>query len=249
MKPWLTRGRIAWLVVLSVLIVDQIVKVWIKTHLYWHESIRITDWFYIYFTENNGMAFGLEIFGKLFLTLFRVVAVGAILWFLYKAVRLRMKMGFVACLALVFAGAVGNIIDSVCYGVVFSESTHHALATFLPEGGGYAPWFFGKVVDMFYFPIIDTEWPDWMPLVGGDRFVFFSPIFNVADASISCGVIALLIFYHGYLSKAYHDAVTSHKQASTAAQVPSDQRDTRANASTHAGNHRKEKEEDGEKRD
>ena len=168
MKKLLTKGQIALLVIFSVLIIDQVIKIWIKTHMYWHESIRITDWFYIYFTENNGMAFGMEIFGKLFLTTFR----------------------------------------SVFYGVFFNESTHSQIASFMPEGGGYSTWFYGKVVDMFYFPIIDTNWPTWMPFVGGEHFIFFSPIFNFADAAISCGIIALLLFYSKYLNDSYHHSVT-----------------------------------------
>ena len=210
MGKLLTKGRVAWAVVLSVLIVDQAIKVWVKLTMYRHESIRIADWFYIYFTENNGMAFGMEIFGKLFLTLFRVLAVGAIGYLLYRFVKQGLKTGFIVCAALVLAGALGNIIDCVCYGVLFSESTHAAVATFLPIDGGYAPWFYGKVVDMFYFPIIESQWPDWLPLVGGQQFIFFSPIFNFADAAITCGIIALLLFYGRYMNESYH-ALTQGK--------------------------------------
>ena len=176
MNKVLTKGRIAWLIIFVVLVIDQVIKIWIKTHMYWHESIRVTDWFYIYFTENNGMAFGMEIFGKLFL------------------------------------GALGNIVDSVFYGVLFNESTYSQIASFLPEEGGYAPLFYGRVVDMLYFPIIDTHWPEWMPLVGGERFIFFSPIFNFADTAISCGIIALLLFYSKYLNTAYHVAMQKDGQ-------------------------------------
>jgi len=172
--------------------------------MYWHESIHVTDWFYIYFTENNGMAFGMEIFGKLFLTLFRIVAVSLIGYYLVKIIKQHLKTGFIICVSLILAGALGNIIDSIFYGVIFSESTHHTLATFMPEGGGYSTWFYGKVVDMFYFPIIDTNWPEWVPFVGGDHFIFFSPIFNFADAAISCGMIALIIFYGKYINRIYH---------------------------------------------
>jgi signal peptidase II len=124
MKKLFTKGRIALLVIFSVLIIDQIIKVWIKTHMYWHESIRVTDWFYIYFTENNGMAFGMEIFGKLFLTTFRIVAVALIGWYLYKIIKKGFKTGYIVCVALILTGALGNIIDSVFYGVIFNESTH-----------------------------------------------------------------------------------------------------------------------------
>lgn len=194
----------ALLTVFSVVIIDQLIKVWVKLSMYWHESIRITDWFHIYFTENNGMAFGMEFIGKLFLTSFRIVAVILIGWYLNKIIKEGMKTGYIVCFSLIFAGALGNIIDSVFYGVLFSESTYSQIATFLPEGGGYASLMYGRVVDMFYFPIIDTIWPEWMPWVGGDRFVFFSPIFNFADAAISCGMIALLLFYGKYFSKALH---------------------------------------------
>lgn len=133
MKNFFTKGRIALLVIFSVLIIDQVIKVIVKTHMYWHESIRITDWFYIYFTENNGMAFGLEIFGKLFLTSFRIVAVGVIGWFLYKFIKHGMKTGFIVCVSLILTGALGNIIDSVFYGVLFNESTYSQLATLCPK--------------------------------------------------------------------------------------------------------------------
>lgn len=206
-----TKANIAIFIILGVLIIDQAIKIWVKTSMYWHENIRIADWFYIYFTENVGMAFGMELFGKLFLTLFRIVAVAFIGWALYKIIKKGMKAGFIVCISLILAGAIGNIIDSVFYGVLFNESTPSQIATFLPEGGGYAPLFYGKVVDMFYFPIIDTNWPEWMPFVGGDHFIFFSPIFNFADAAISCGTIALLLFYTQSFSEAYH-LLTSKKK-------------------------------------
>ena len=192
----------AALIVAAVLVIDQVIKIAVKTNMFLHEHIRITDWFYIYFTENNGMAFGLEIFAKIFLTLFRIVAVILITWYLARIVRQseKVKNGYIVCLSLILAGAVGNIIDCVFYGEVFSASTHTQIASWVPVGQGYADWLHGKVVDMFYFPIIDSYWPDWMPFVGGEHFIFFSPIFNFADASISCGIIALLLFYSRYLN-------------------------------------------------
>lgn len=196
-----SKGKMALITILAVLIIDQVLKVWVKTNMYWHESIRITDWFHIYFTENNGMAFGMEFIGKLFLTSFRLVAVVLIGWYLVKIIKEHKKTGYIICIALIFAGALGNIIDSVFYGVLFNDSTYSQIATFMPQGGGYAPLLYGRVVDMFYFPIIDTTWPQWLPYLGGDRFIFFSPIFNFADAAISCGMIALLIFYGKYLNK------------------------------------------------
>ena len=204
MKNILTKGRLAILIVVLVLVIDQIIKVLVKTSMFWHESIRVTDWFYIFFTENPGMAFGMELFPKWFLTLFRIIAVSAIGWYLARIIKQKLKTGYIVCISLILAGAVGNIIDSIFYGVIFGESTPHAIATFMPEGGGYSTWFYGKVVDMFYFPIIETNWPDWMPFVGGEHFIFFSPIFNFADASISCGMIALLLFYGKYLNRLYH---------------------------------------------
>lgn len=203
MGAFFTKGRIALLTIFSVLVIDQVIKIIVKTTMYWHESIRIADWFYIYFTENNGMAFGMEIFGKLFLTSFRIVAVSVIGWFLYKFVQKGLKTGFIVCVSLILAGALGNIIDSLFYGLVFNESTHAQIASFMPAEGGYAPFLYGKVVDMFYFPIIETNWPSWMPFIGGEHFIFFSPIFNFADAAISCGIIALLLFYSKYLNDSY----------------------------------------------
>lgn len=211
MKLRLTKGQISILIIFSVLIIDQIIKIIVKTNMYWHESIRITDWFYIYFTENNGMAFGMEIFGKFFLTTFRIIAVGLIGWYIHRVVKRGFKTGYIVCISLILAGALGNIIDSVFYGVIFNESTHSQIATFMPEAGGYSTWFYGKVVDMFYFPIIETNWPSWMPFVGGEHFIFFSPIFNFADAAISCGIIALLIFYSKYLNNAYHAGIKQNE--------------------------------------
>ena len=202
MKKFLTQGRLAALIVVLVLVIDQIIKIWVKTTMYLHQSYHITDWFYIYFTENNGMAFGLEIFAKLFLTSFRIAMSVLITWYLSKLVRKteKVKTGFIVCLSLILAGAIGNIIDCVFYGEIFTASTHSTLASMVPFGEGYGSILEGKVVDMFYFPIIDTFWPDWMPFVGGDHFIFFSPIFNFADAAISCGMIAMLLFYSHSLS-------------------------------------------------
>ena len=199
MKKFLTKGQLSALIVIAVLIIDQIIKIWVKTSMYWHESIKITDWFYIYFTENNGMAFGMEIFNKFFLTGFRIIAAIAITWLLIQYVKKNYKTGFLVCVSLILAGAIGNIIDCVFYGEIFSESTHSLIAQFVPIGQGYSDWFYGKVVDMFYFPLIETNWPEWMPFVGGEHCIFFSPIFNFADAAISCGIIALILFYGKYL--------------------------------------------------
>ena len=205
MKKFLTKGQLSALIVIAVLIIDQIIKIWVKTNMYWHESIKITDWFYIYFTENNGMAFGMEIFNKIFLTSFRIIAAIAITWLLRQYVKKDYKTGFLVCVSLILAGAIGNIIDCVFYGEIFSESTHSLIAQFVPVGEGYSDWFYGKVVDMFYFPLIETNWPEWMPFVGGKHFIFFSPIFNFADAAISCGIIALILFYGKYFGNIMED--------------------------------------------
>ena len=194
------KGYLAAFIIIGVLVIDQIIKIWVKTTMFLHSSIHITDWFQIFFTENNGMAFGMELFGKLFLTTFRIVAVILILWYLVDIIKRNLKTGYIVCIAMILAGACGNIIDCVFYGVIFNESTYSQIASFVPVGEGYGSWFQGRVVDMFYFPIIDTHWPSWLPIWGGQHFIFFSPIFNFADASISCGIIALLLFYHKYLN-------------------------------------------------
>lgn len=203
MKDFFTKGRIAWIVIIGTLIIDQTIKIIVKTHMYLHDNIRIANWFYIYFTENNGMAFGMELFGKLFLTTFRIAAVILIGWYLYKMVKNGAKTGFIICVSLIFTGAVGNIVDSMFYGVIFNESTNTQIASLFPAAGGYSSLLYGKVVDMFYFPIIDTYWPMWMPVVGGEHFIFFSPIFNFADSCISCGIIALIIFYSKYFNASF----------------------------------------------
>lgn len=192
----------AALVISIVLIIDQAVKLWIKTHMMLGEEYRVFDWFIIHFTENNGMAFGLEwggIWGKILLTLFRIVAVGGIFWYLKKVIAQGAKPLFITSLALIFAGAVGNIIDSAFYGVLFNDS-YGQLASFLPEEGGYAPLLQGKVVDMLYFPLIKGFLPEWLPWVGGDYFIFFRPIFNIADSAITLGVALILLFQRKELS-------------------------------------------------
>ena len=138
MKKFLTKGQLAVFIVIAVLVIDQIIKILVKTNMYWHESIRITDWFHIFFTENNGMAFGMEIFNKLFLTSFRLIASVGIAWLLYKFIKKNLKTGFIVCVSLILAGALGNIIDCVFYGEIFSESTHSQIASFVPVGEGYA---------------------------------------------------------------------------------------------------------------
>ena len=182
------------LLVPVLLVADQAIKISVKTSMFLHESRRVTDWFYILFTENRGMAFGMELFDKLFLTSFRIIAVVALTWYIIRRIRLGVHWGLLVCLTLILAGAAGNIIDCLFYGMVFDAPQPPAVAGFVPWGTGYAPMMMGRVVDMFYFPLVEWDWPSWLPLWGGEHFIFFSPIFNFADACISCGCIAMILF-------------------------------------------------------
>ncbi len=176
---------------------DQLSKIWIKTHMYLGQEYKVANWFYIHFTENNGMAFGLELggdYGKLFLSVFRIIFVSGLAWFLWKMVKEKAGKLYISILSLVFAGAIGNIIDSVFYGVCFSTSDFGGVAALFPPEGGYAELLHGKVVDMLYFPIISGQFPAWLPVWGGESFLFFRPVFNIADAAISCGVIMWIVF-------------------------------------------------------
>jgi len=198
--PTRSKGWIATGVIFLVLIADQVLKFWIKTNMTLYESKHITDWFYIYFTENNGMAFGIELFDKFFLTTLRMVAAGFLVWYLCRICRKpETRLGYCITIALIIAGAVGNIIDCLFYGLIFDGSLGQ-VATLFPAGGGYGSFFYGKVVDMLFFPLIDTYWPSWMPFVGGDHFLFFRPVFNLADSAISCSIFLLLLFYRKDLS-------------------------------------------------
>lgn len=196
-KKWLAVG----LTVIVLLVIDQAIKIEVKTSMCLHESIRVTDWFYISFIENNGMAFGMTLVNKMVLSLFRIVAIGVLGWYLFRQIRHGARTVYVACLTLVFAGAIGNLIDCMFYGLIFNASSPYYVSYFVPFGTGYAPFLMGKVVDMFYFPIIVTTWPEWMPFWGGDEFVFFSPVFNFADSCVSVGVILLLLFCRKELSQ------------------------------------------------
>jgi len=194
----------AALIVTAVLLLDQSVKIWIKMSMKIGDSISVFgNWFYILFTENRGMAFGMEFggdFGKLALSLFRIVAVVGITYYLYKLSKNKASNGLIIGLALVLAGALGNIIDSVIYGTLFTDS-YGRVAEFLPAAGGYASLLHGRVVDMLYFPLIEGNFPSWVPIWGGEDFIFFRPIFNIADASISIGVVYLLLFHRKELFK------------------------------------------------
>ncbi len=191
----------AAVIVAAILLIDQLIKIWVKTGMELHESIRVTDWFYITFIENNGMAWGMQIGSKLALSLFRVVAICFLSYYIWLEAGRKARWGYIVCLSMVLAGAAGNLIDCMFYGLGFDASTPSHVSQWVGLGNGYAPFLFGRVVDMFYFPIIQTTWPSWMPFCGGEEFIFFSPVFNFADSSISVGVVALLLFYRKELTK------------------------------------------------
>ncbi|MCE1197788.1 MAG: lipoprotein signal peptidase [Marinilabiliales bacterium] len=189
------------LLIFLILLADQILKIYIKTHFYLGEEVVVAkNWFIIHFVENNGMAFGFEFgdkIGKYFLSIFRIAAIGALGWYLTKLWKKGAPVGVVVCFSLILAGAAGNLIDSAFYGLIFNDSHNH-MALFLPTEGGYGSFLMGKVVDMFYFPLIESRFPEWFPFWGGQEFIFFRPVFNLADASISVGIVALFAFYRSY---------------------------------------------------
>ena len=187
--------------ILGIIGVDQCVKIWVKTHMALHDVIDITGWFKIAFVENNGMAFGMELVDKIFLTSFRIVAVVWIVWYMARVIRRGTGWAYVVCLSMILAGAAGNIIDCMFYGMIFNNPSSPLVAEFVSWGSGYESLFYGRVVDMLYFPLVEWRWPDWMPVCGGNSFIFFSPIFNIADASITCGVMALILFCRKYYMK------------------------------------------------
>ena len=188
------------LLVFVILLVDQVIKIWVKTGMTLHDSIRVTNWFYISFIENNGMAYGMQLGSKLLLSLFRVAAISVLTWYIWQQARKKARWGYIVCLAMVLAGAAGNLIDCMFYGLCFDASTPVHVSQFVGVGNGYAPFLMGKVVDMFYFPLIVTTLPEWLPFWGGEEFIFFSPVFNFADASISVGVVALILFFRKEVS-------------------------------------------------
>ena len=210
------KTTIALVVSLGVIVIDQWSKFWVKTTMYLGQEYKIAgNWFYIHFTENNGMAFGMEFageYGKLFLTSFRVVAVFGILYYLiYLLKRKETHSGLIVCMSLIFAGALGNIVDSVFYGVWFNDS-YHQIASFMPESGGYSNLMYGKVVDMLYFPLMSGSYPEWLPIVGGDPFMFFRPVFNIADTAISTGVISVAVFQNKFYDKKEEEKETAAKE-------------------------------------
>lgn len=208
----LSRGALALIIIALVVILDQALKIWVKTSFYWGESLEILPFFELRFVQNPGMAFGWQLGSKLFLTAFRIIAVVALFIYIWKIRRLHLvPIGYLVCVAMVTAGAMGNIFDCVFYGEIFNNPYPPRIASFVPWGEGYASLFHGMVVDMLYFPLFSFTWPEWIPWVGGSVFSFFDPVFNLADASISVGVIAIILFYHKYI------LVTSDEQVSTMA--------------------------------
>ena len=197
----LSNGKLAALLIALVIVIDQAVKIWVKTHFYIHEEVQVTSWFRLLFVENNGMAFGMELGSKLLLTLFRIVASIAFIYYLWRLRnRSDIPRGYVVCIALITSGALGNVIDCIAYGLIFNAPAPPQVAQMFPPDGGYGTLFNGRVVDMFYFPLCEWNWPQWMPWIGGDHFVFFQPVFNVADAALSVSVILLILFYARYLA-------------------------------------------------
>ena len=186
---------LAFILIIAILVIDQIIKIEVKTNMSLGESVHVTDRFYITFIENNGMAYGMTFFNKLVLSVFRIIAVGCIGWYMHKVLKQKHSTGYIVVLSMILAGAAGNIIDSMFYGLIFNASSPFYVSYLVPFGSGYASFLEGKVVDMFYFPLIVTTYPDWVPFKGGQEFIFFSPVFNFADSCISVGVVLLLLFY------------------------------------------------------
>ena len=217
MKATLTKGQTAVAIVLAVIIIDQIIKVWVKTSFYLGEDVELTSWFHLRFIENPGMAFGMTLGSKLFLTIFRIIAVSLLVWYITRLCRDKSATkGYVACIALITAGAGGNIVDCVFYGEIFSNPFPPEVASVVPWGDGYGELFHGMVVDMFCFPLFSFTWPEWMPLIGGKVFSFFDPVFNFADAAITIGFIILIFGYYRYLGgKKKDEATESEVQTET----------------------------------
>jgi signal peptidase II len=200
--------RKSLITILAVLFIDQLLKIWIKTSFVLGDEIHVAgNWFILHFTENEGMAFGMKFggpSGKLILSLFRIIAVGFIGYYLWTLIKNAASTGLVICMSLIFAGAIGNIIDSAFYGLIFNES-YFNVAQLFPPGGGYASFLHGKVVDMLYFPMISGTYPQWFPFWGGDSFLFFRPVFNIADSSITVGVFILILFQNRFFAKKTED--------------------------------------------
>jgi signal peptidase II len=201
-KQYILKAALAAVVLL---VIDQTVKIWVKTNMHLYQSIDVFSWFKICFTENPGMAFGIKLVDTYILTIFRLIVVSILGYFIFKLIKANYKFGYILCLSCILAGALGNIIDCVFYGVIFDHSDYGQVATFMPAEGGYSTFLHGKVVDMLYFPLIDTVLPEWVPFRGGNKnkFIFFRPIFNIADSCICVSFFVLLIFYRQSLSESF----------------------------------------------
>jgi signal peptidase II len=193
----MSLGKKSLIFIILILIIDQILKIWVKTHMQIGDEIHLFGKYgMLHFIENNGMAFGMEMGGKpgkFILSIFRIVAIFGIGWFLSSLISRKSNLGLILAVSAIMAGAIGNMIDSAFYGIIFNES-YNQPAVLFPPGGGYSSFLHGKVVDMFYFPVINTHWPDWSPFRPGESFVFFRPVFNIADSAITCGVISIILF-------------------------------------------------------
>lgn len=217
----ITRKQTAWLAVLLMVVllaIDQVIKVYVKTHFALGESVRVTDWFYIEFIENNGMAWGMSFINKLTLSLFRLAAIALLVWYLCRIIKTQKhRLGYVLMITLILTGAIGNMIDSIFYGLVFNASSPYYVSYAVPFGTGYADVLMGKVVDMFRFPFFTLTWPEWLPLIGGHDFTFFDPVFNFADACVTTGVLAMILFYRKDLEQLGAD--NKRKEASDGQQT------------------------------
>ena len=207
------RKGLAIFIIVLALIIDQVIKIAVKTTMSLGESVRITDWFYIDFIENNGMAWGMTFFNKMVLSLFRIAAIALIGYYLYLQIKRKARTRYIVCLSLILAGATGNMLDSMFYGLIFNASSPFYVSYLVPFGHGYSSFLLGKVVDMFYFPLLVTTWPDWIPFVGGQQFIFFSPVFNFADSCVTVGIISLLLFCRKDLD-GFYKLVEGKKQSS-----------------------------------
>lgn len=208
----MTNGQLVLLIALLVIIIDQISKFYIKLNFYLGEEYVITSWFKLDFVQNPGMAFGWTIGSKFFLTLFRIIFCALIIYGIVKLNRANLKRGFIVCAALILAGAIGNIIDCMFYGLIFSNPAPPAVAELFPVGGGYGTFMHGYVVDMLHFPLFSFYWPNWMPWIGGEYFEFFSPVFNIADSAISVGVLCLIFFYSKQLNVAFEQLKQKNRE-------------------------------------